>query len=165
MVISHTNESLYVGGMVKCRLGMVKLQTGWYLGQNFSKVDQKKRGDHPKNAYFLLWVIVTHTNESIYVGRLVRCRRWMVNFRQNNQNRIVFSIFLLGLLLVTQIDLSMLTGWHARKTQLDDLKHTKLLPNITRTSKPALSVYLLSAKLATSHVCPRCHLSAHDYAG
>ena len=52
MIISHTNESIYVGKMVKCRLGTVKLLTE-YIGQKFFNVHQGYKGGPLRKCYFL----------------------------------------------------------------------------------------------------------------
>ena len=53
-----------VGGMVKCRLGTVKLLTR-YLGQKVLRVHREKSGWSKIFSIFLLWIVVTHTYESI----------------------------------------------------------------------------------------------------
>ena len=64
-MISHTNESIYVDRMVKCRLGTVKLQTR-YLRQKFFECQSGKYCV----TSFLLRVVVTHKSDPMRDGQM-----------------------------------------------------------------------------------------------
>ena len=72
MVISHTNESMYVGKMVKYSLERVKFQTG-YLRQKFLNFNQGNKGGPLK-----IWSKAGSGRSNFRLDTLDKKMLWMV---------------------------------------------------------------------------------------